>query len=844
VADKKQNLRDIEPEGSLFINRWWSGLNKNRSPLFTPISLMGIQIIQRMDTLWDGANMQVSPQQTLRRRYGFLKACSVAFGAIEWPLDYFSFENLAGYITPIVDTQTNVYAFSTTGKASIWKKLAGAGQSSFNSVNNILYWVDGVSAMKYVGPNLLIYSNAFGTSTTPQAPWTIGDCTLTTGQTDPNGGATASYAVFSVASTASYLRQAVAPPFVPVASNTFTFSVWLKADTGTPTIYLNITDQASNVVVSTQKTLSTIWTRYSVTGTALGTATSLVAGLINPSSTSAHYFIYGAQLEIGASATAYNQTTDLPQGTYQIGIVAPVTAPTLSFTSYGNAWQATHVYAVNNTITDSNGNLQTVASISSDYKSGVTAPTWATTAGSTTTDNHVVWACGGSNGLNPTVGYNWGYCYRSSLTDNTSTMSPISADSGVLIGQAATVSGARSTDPSVDWVDIYRTDDGGAVYYLDASVANPPSSSWTYVDTNQDSSLNTDLIAPLSYANNPPPVGASLLCWFAGRLWAISGNTLYYSGGPDTLNGVGEECWPIGNAYTLQGNGTAMAGTSQGLVTWTADTAFLTLGQNSSNFTVPMTWQSNCGVSSQNCVAQDGDNLYFYTTRGQAWSCISGAFAEFGFPIEAQLGAFTPANVYVAIHRSGLDEGVFVSDGSANIYRYSNVTNSWDTVMQPVGGCGAMASIELTTANWRLLIGRPTGAGYILERDLSTWSDDGSAYTAWATVGSLTVAPPRHVTNLESVLLQTAAVGTYPTVSVLLNEIADLSVFPATFVTLPNPVPDPPQLPATQSILTKRHDLKAAQSPLPSHVQHMQVKVVFATEAQPNEVYGLGVKAI
>jgi hypothetical protein len=214
--------------------------------------------------------------------------------------------------------------------------------------------------------------------------------------------------------------------------------------------------------------------------------------------------------------------------------------------------------------------------------------------------------------------------------------------------------------------------------------------------------------------------------------------------------------------------------------------------------------------------------------------------SENGYLIEAQLAAFNPNSSYIIVHRSGQDEGVFVSDGIANIYRYSTVNNAWDPVIQPVGGCGAIASIELSSANWRLVMGRPTGAGYILDRDTSTWSDDGTAYAAYVTIGSLNIAPPRQVANIASVLGQFSAVGTYPTVSVLLNEIADLGTFPATFVALPNPVPDPPQLPQTQTIWTKRHDFKAAQNPLSGHVSNMQIKVTFATEAYANEILGIG----
>ena len=612
MADVRRNLQE---GGGLYVNKWWTGLYQNRSPLFTPVSAMGIQLISRQDALWDGANLQITPQFTLRRRYGFLRASSSAFGSSEWPLGYFSFENLSGTVTPIVDTQTNVYSFTPSSKTPIYTKAVGAGQSSFNTVANTMYWCDGKNAKKWNGTTV------------------------------------------------------------------------------------------SNM-----------------------------------------------------------------------GIAAPVAAPTISSYSAGS--------------------------------------------------------------LTAFTGWKYGTCYTNSSTGHVSTMSPASASTGAQTNVSVNLTGAGSTDPQVDFIQIYRTADGGGIYYFVAEVAN--TGTWTYTDSTADASLNNLIIAPQSGVNNPPPTGLSLLVWYAGRLWGASGNTLYYSAGPDCTNGVGPEAWPAGNNYALPGDITALAATTNGLIIWTKDAAYVTTGSNSANFTVPQLWQSNFGVANQNCVGQDGDNLFIFTTRGQVFSFTANGLSEIGFLEEAQFGAMTPTKVYVAVHRSGPDEGIFISDGSANIYRYSQSSSSWDTPIKPVSGCGAIASIELTSANWRLMMGRNTGSGFILNRDLNTWTDDGSTYSAFATIGSLTVAPPRQVANIASVLTQLTAVGTYPTVSVMLNEITDTGAAPSTFVALPNPVPDPPQLPPSKTVWTKRHDLKAAQSPLSGHVSHLQIKVAFAAEAQPNELLGIG----
>jgi len=97
------------------------------------------------------------------------------------------------------------------------------------------------------------------------------------------------------------------------------------------------------------------------------------------------------------------------------------------------------------------------------------------------------------------------------------------------------------------------------------------------------------------------------------------------------------------------------------------------------------------------------------------------------------------------------------------------------------------------------------------------------------------MASPGQLAEIQSVLIEAAVTGTYPTISVLLNEIK------GSFTSLPNPVPDPPKLPPSTTVWCKRHDLAAAQVPLPRLLRHMQVKITFATEDAANEVLGLAV---
>ena len=251
----------------------------------------------------------------------------------------------------IVDTATNgtsapgnIYNYSPNYAGIILNKSALSAQSSLYTVVNTMYIGDGVDLYKVTGTNLLSYSDGFGTP-----PWMMSDATLTGGQTDPSGGNLAVKVVFSSASGSAFIKQMVTPNYTPVASNTFTFSVWMRANTGSPTITLLVNNQLGSGVFFQTETLSTSWQLYQITGKMGNTDTGIQVAIYDPNSTSAQYFIYGAQLEVGGPATPTVITQNQPLGVSLWGIQAPLTAPTFTFTeqtgSTGQPWQPNHAYS-------------------------------------------------------------------------------------------------------------------------------------------------------------------------------------------------------------------------------------------------------------------------------------------------------------------------------------------------------------------------------------------------------------------------------------------------------------------------------------------------------------------
>jgi hypothetical protein len=593
--------RNLEQAG-IYISRWQLGLNDQRSPLFTPMSAMGLQMISRMDALWTGQNADISHEMTLVRRAGFPRYCSSNLSST--PLLMYGYKDVNGNIKKAVDTTTAVSWFDSGSITALFTKTT-TQRGSFLKVGSTLYYCNG--------------------------------------------------------------------------TDTF---------------------QCSNGVLSK-------W-----------------------------------------------------------GIDAPVTAPTIGMLT---------------------------------------------------------------GALSPKSGYKWVFVYKRSATGHVSSASPVSANSLAQTNKQFTLSGTGSTHADEDQIEIYRTEDGGANYYLLVTIAN--TAHWTYTDNTADDGLNTDIMAPMAGINDPPPAGISLVCMYLGRVWVAVDNLLYCGAGPDSTNGIPEECFPPANVWKLPGKITAFAPTTNGLVVFLEDDAYVVLGSDLASFK-PKIWQRNFGVKSQCCVAQDGDLLYIYTSKKQLFE-LSDSLSEVGFPIQRRLGAFDPTNVSLALYRSGADEGLFISNGVDIIYRYSVAMGSWSTPYTPVGGAGILASIEVATSDYRLLMGRADGA--ILTRDTAQFNDDGATYPAWAVVGSIIVAPPRQVAVVNSVLLETMPVGTYPTVSVLMNEVS------GNFVTLPNPVPDPPQLPPSKSVKMMRHDLLANQAAMPLYARHLQVKIAWPAEDARNELLTLGI---
>lgn len=513
-------------------------------------------------------------------------------------------------------------------------------------------------------------------------------------------------------------------------------------------------------------------------------------------------------------------------------------------------------------IIDNNGNLQ---QLTTSGTSGTTVPGWSATIGAVTVDNTAHWTCRSNLG-NLTVfsGYQYMYVYstQSPVTVggyyHCSGGSPLTYSTGPVFGAYNyQLQGAFSTNLDVGSVDIYRTRDGGSSFDYCGSVANNTAGgTWSFTDNVSDANLNAQLTIPLgtTLLYDPPPGSTgthspsgdaiSYITEWQGRLWAISGSKVYASAGPDIDNGDGNACWPPANVFTFPGPVQAICGTSVGLLVWLNDALKIIAGGPQTLTYYPSDLLDNFGISSPNCLTKDGDTITALLTSGQVFSLNTTSKTELSAYIADIVQTFAENQSYLTTHRNGLDNGLFLGDGSTNVLRYGLNSQAWSTIYKPQGGIRALNSIETTVGNYTLCAGRATTAGFILGRNLTAFQDDGVNYSAcFATIGNMVLSQPLEpLVPVFYVAGYFAAGGALPTISILPNEITGSSG--PGFVTLPE-AGDEPSLGATpsQTLMAKQWDVKLMPNFKNSCLMHhLQVKVSFPPENFGSTIFGVALK--
>lgn len=504
-----------------------------------------------------------------------------------------------------------------------------------------------------------------------------------------------------------------------------------------------------------------------------------------------------------------------------------------------------------------NGNWPIDQATATQFSIVTALPTRSLTSdtGITTWTEINMWLNIGAYAPASTAPTSWVYAYGNSVTGHVGTASGESANVLLLVGNQALVSGFGSADPQVDTIWIFRTVQGGSIPLLLDTIHNPGGGiPWTYTDTIPDTGLNPLIEAPIDGDNNPPLVGFQPSAYHLGRIWGMLNNTVYYSGGPDTTTGNGNEAFPPLNFFIFPSKVTRLWPSTTGLFVFTVSDVYLIQGTGTASSTFfALPFLTGIGLLNYNAFDISGTTLYLFTSDSQMVSLdTSTGVTEVGFPIGDQFEKMTtggfnaalydPSTAQVTWHIAGsADKGLYVTDSATGWFRLyptpapeSGLT--WSTFAGVAGGCSAVQSVETSPGKHNLLAG-PKTSGPILKRDDSVFTDNGVAYEAWYIIGSLVLAQPGQIAEVVFLTMDSYRVGAAPTLEVELDEIAPYSA--GLFEVLDNFVADPTELAPSQSIYAQRFYLSQTQQP--ALCRHLQIRVNWGLDTVQNEMLSLTV---
>lgn len=436
------------------------------------------------------------------------------------------------------------------------------------------------------------------------------------------------------------------------------------------------------------------------------------------------------------------------------------------------------------------------------------------------TDTPTTAQSGGS--LTAVRGYEYRFVYKNSSTGHISTASTASACTNPFASKKITVTGNFSSDGQVDLIEVYRNADGGGIFFLLGTVANPGSGTWDFEDEIADTALGT-LKAPLAGLNNPPTDAINNVVFHSGRMWGSVDNIVYYSGGGEILNGVPEEAWSALNFFNFPGKVTALFPFSIGLLVFTESDLFVIRGIDQTSF-FAMPWQKRLGINSNRAITGTEDRAFIFTSERELLSIAPEEIREIGFPIADRLAAIAPSSVELTLHRDeATDNNLYVSDGNSFYYKLALADEVWSPRANVVGGLRTLGSVETSAGNFDLLLGRSTT---LLKRDNTVFTDNGTAYAMNMSFGSFVIAPPAVLREVEAVILERSSGNTDYAVGVRLNEVG------LEYKLILDKVDDPPLLGASDTARSLRYYIREM-------ARHLQVQLSLPAEDNGTQLYSL-----
>jgi hypothetical protein len=466
-----------------------------------------------------------------------------------------------------------------------------------------------------------------------------------------------------------------------------------------------------------------------------------------------------------------------------------------------------------------------------------------------------------------------------SETGAISTASPVFTITGPNAGAVNTISGVGSLDPQVDTIVIWRSADGGGSSNMfelteipaPLPVGNTPGT-WTFRDflpdvaNNTYPGLNVLIPAPIDDSNDPPPATFLPMVFNYQRIWGANGQQVNFSGGPDIPAGTGNpnECFAPADELPFLAQVIRLVKTPQGIVTFLTDSIEMIGGGPATATFFSVTMAPGVGLLSFNALDVFAGEIYFFSADNMFRVMTPSLnLSNFGFPLGDQFAniptsgisdtTWNPANVYVAVHQNGVDNCIFVCDGSTGWYRLNphqipgaaqGPEPIWSVFANITSGAKMVQSVETAPGVKKLLVGSTTNNESLRFRDLTVYTDYTSGglmtYDSNFVMGSITMAHPGQLALLKFLEFDFSGSKFQPTISYLLNETAGTFT---PFVNNAQGVPqfDPPsfygQTSAPLSYSPNRYYFSA--NAKLARCRHLQVKVDFGSTSTGDELYNM-----
>ncbi len=808
----------------LHINRMTTGLWTNSNPLRDAASSLYEEKFYggRQDRLVGGLNCEISPRITLHRRPGLRAYNANSFPAIKRFYSWNLFTVADETIRVLADTANVVYdvthkADGTDSNTALWTKAPGAGSTYFLGVGNMLFFTNGVENKQIEGTSGEVFD--WGIAAPVNAP-------TVTQQPRPNpypgwqaNTAYSSDDVFGLAIEDSNYNIQRVTTFGVTGTQAPTWDTRPLYSTPDGTVIWQNNGE-SGWVASHNYSVGDAVVGSVVDSTGLNIATLFWCTVGGQSGTQTPAWTAGVGSLTGDGPVVWRNAGNL--------LYWPDIGPGVSVV--GNA-----------TIVDSNGYLQ---SILQSGKSGAAPPTWQSVTGAITQDGTVIWVNQGPFASGTTAPVQYGYEYMNSKTVDLSNMSPPSAAISVSKGAQVVVQGDGSTASGADTVVVFRTLQGGSTFgYLGQVAMPPPGQKWTFIDTPDDATVNMEWQAQINGEGTPLPTGATCLEFHAGHIFAAVLNVVYVSSGPDAVVGGSSGNAGFDTTFTCQSKIIRFWASPLGLVVFTVRDTYIISGSGISATATSsgdpfwiQRWINNLPLLNYDAFDVNLTTPLLLTGNRMVMSLDPAAgLVEMSYPIADLVAAnFDPKAAYLTYHTAMTGEAAwFLSDGVGSWYRLSTVTAPdsgfvWNPMAQITGGMSAVQSVETSPGVHTLLVGPPAGGGVIRQRDFTVNTDTGTAYAMNVDIGSIVLAAPGQLAGLAWITTESLAIGTAPTMSLLMNEIA------GTYQQIRRTRQDPPNLPASQSIFANRHSVLQGQSPV--WCRHFRMLLEWPAEDAANEL--------